>query len=58
MAMLEPHSGRGEPVKIRRLIRLAAIGGDALVSEVIRHVQNTPPAARTGGRPKHKLPNR
>ena len=37
MALLEPHPGGGEPIEMRRLVGLPAVGRDAFVAEVIGH---------------------
>src|SRR5687767_10945120 len=40
MTLLETHARRRQPVEVGRLIRLASVGGDALVPKIIRHDQD------------------
>jgi hypothetical protein len=40
VGMLETQAGRGEPVQVRRLIRLPAVGRDAFIAEIVGHDQD------------------
>ena len=47
--MLEAHAGGGEPVEVRRLVGLAAVGRDAFEAEVVGHDKDDVGSALGGG---------